>query len=80
VFILVKPKPITAKSRVYLVKSYRDINGRSRHKIVKCYGSYKKLAENDPHFMSALKQEALIYESKITIDKKIIVDPARPNR
>ncbi|MDR1235317.1 MAG: hypothetical protein LBJ97_04565 [Mycoplasmataceae bacterium] len=77
-FILIKPKPITKKSRVYLIKSYRDINGKSRHKFMKCYGSYKKLASQNSQFMNVLKQEAKEYENKREIDNKITIDLTRP--
>jgi hypothetical protein len=76
-FILIKPKPISSKSRVYLVKSYRDVNGKAKHEFVKCYGSYNELIAKDPNFINNLKKETK--SSSGLVKDKITIDPLKPS-
>jgi hypothetical protein len=57
-YILIKPKPISPKTRVYLVKSFRDINGVSKYRIIKKYGSYLTLVSKNPQAINELKLNA----------------------
>lgn len=51
----------TAKfTKVYLVEGYRDIQGRSKQRIVKRYGNLEELETKDPDILKKLKAEAKI--------------------
>ncbi|TCO78953.1 hypothetical protein EV214_1031, partial [Marinisporobacter balticus] len=49
----------TAKfTKVYLVEGYRDKNGKSKQRIVQCYGNLEELESDDPDILAKLKAEA----------------------
>ena len=45
-------------TKVYLVEGYRDENGKSKQRIVKCYGNLEELQVKDPLILEKLKEEA----------------------
>jgi hypothetical protein len=78
-FILIKPKPISNKTRVYLVSSYRDADGIPHHKIIKSYGSYQALMAKDHRIIEKLKRQAKEYVADNNQNKKIVIDTAKPS-
>jgi hypothetical protein len=76
-YILVKPKPISSKTRVYLVKSYRDVNGTPKHKIIKNYGSYLELIAKDKRIVEKLQIKANRSTALEEQGKKIIIEPTK---
>jgi hypothetical protein len=54
-FISIKPKPISNNSKVYLIKSFRDEQGKTKQRIIKDFGNYYELLKEDKHFLEKLK-------------------------
>ncbi len=44
--------------KVYLVEGYRDENGKSKQRIIKCYGNLHELESKDPNILEKLRAEA----------------------
>lgn len=57
-FVRVTKSPTAKFSKVYLVEGYRDELGKSKQRILKCYGNLEELEANDPDILSKLKAEA----------------------
>lgn len=52
-------KSTSAKfTKVYLVEGYRDENGKSKQRTIKCYGNLEELQAKDPLILEKLKEEA----------------------
>ncbi len=52
-------KSKTAKfTKVYLAEGYRDKNGKSKQRIIHCYGNLEELEVKDPDILKKLKFEA----------------------
>lgn len=45
-------------TKVYLVEGYRDENGKSKQRTIKCYGNLEELQAKDPLILEKLKLEA----------------------
>ena len=45
-------------TKVYLVEGYRDENGKSKQRTIKCYGNLEELQAKDPLILDKLKEEA----------------------
>lgn len=45
-------------TKVYLVEGYRDENGKSKQRTIKCYGNLEELQAKDPLILEKLKEEA----------------------
>lgn len=67
----------TAKfTKVYLVEGYRDENGKSKQRIVKCYGNLEELEAQDPNILEKLRAEAKkIDKNEVTLTLNL----AKPN-
>lgn len=57
-FVRVTKSPTAKFSKVYLVEGYRDENGKSKQRIVKCYGNLEELEAKDPDILIKLKAQA----------------------
>lgn len=57
-FVRVTKSPTAKFSKVYLVEGYRDESGKSKQRILKCYGNLEELEAADPDILSKLKAEA----------------------
>jgi transposase len=57
-FVRVTKSPTAKFSKVYLVEGYRDENGKTKQRIIKCYGNLEELEAEDPDVLSKLKAEA----------------------
>ncbi|ERJ10860.1 IS1634 family transposase [Haloplasma contractile] len=67
-FIRVTKSPTAKYSKVYLVEGYRDENGKSKQRVIKCYGNLEELQEKDPNILEKLKAEAKkIPKNKVNI-------------
>ena len=62
-------KSLTAKfKKVYLVEGYRDESGKSKQRIIKCYGNLEELEAQDPNILQKLKEEAkLMSKNQVSI-------------
>lgn len=57
-FIRVTKSPTSNFTKVYLVEGYRDENGKSKQRVIKCYGNLEQLKEKDPNVLDKLRAEA----------------------
>ena len=57
-FVRVTKSPTSKFSKVYLVEGYRDENGKSKQRIMICYGNLEELQEQDPNILGKLKADA----------------------
>jgi transposase len=57
-FVRVTKSPTAKFSKVYLVEGYRDENGKTKQRIIKCYGNLEEIEAEDPDVLSKLKSEA----------------------
>jgi transposase len=49
-------------TKVYLVEGYRDKDGKSKQRIVKCYGDLEILEQQDPNILQKLRDEAKLMD------------------
>ncbi|QUH26382.1 hypothetical protein HZR23_12020 [Serpentinicella alkaliphila] len=67
-FIRVTKSPTAKYKKVYLVEGYRDENGKSKQRIIKCYGNLEELEANDPDILQKLKDSAkLITKNQVNL-------------
>lgn len=67
-FIRVTKSPTAKFKKVYLVEGYRDENGKSKQRIIKCYGDLEILEKEDPNILEKLKAEAkLIDKNQVSL-------------
>lgn len=50
---------------VYLVKGYRDTNGKVKQRIIKNLGILEELDKDDPNILEKLQKQAKLMESSI---------------
>ena len=43
---------------LYLVESYRDQNGKPKHRTIKTYGTLEDLEKSNPNILRELREEA----------------------
>lgn len=67
-FIRVTKSPTAKFKKVYLVEGYRDESGKSKQRIIKCYGNLEELEAQDPNILQKLKEEAkLMSKNQVSI-------------
>lgn len=76
-FIKLQKSPTSSRVQVYLMESYRDQDGKPRHRIVTRYGELGELEAAEPGVLDRLKKEAA--QAAPSVDRRLVeIDCSRP--